>query len=223
MLDKIKDPKIELKITSVSENEELCDVCGGYGWLHDEEKGFIEKCIHCYNGKVKLCPECRSPVRGMCGSKSCQDKRYLDLERSRKSKATILDIEDVPSESAIMLYSDSYSYNEGYFNDIDELIDHCEDVGEIVPDYVWSTREVRLTMDASDIVDSACEELHESARDYIANEDILQSFLDDWCKNQYGVSTYCVDYKYMIRVVESGVMDSLKALSNAANDSDMCD
>lgn len=80
------------------------------------------------------------------------------------------------------------------------FIEYCEDDGIDIPEYVWSTTKIEFSMDASSIIDMACEDLHESARDSIIDENGLQKFLDDWCKKQTGVDIYIVDYKYAILV-----------------------
>ena len=117
-----------------------------------------------------------------------------------RSKATISDYNDIPDKYKEMIYSDSYPYNEGYFTDIEELIEYCNDEDIPLPEYVWSTQKIPLSLDASSIIESACEELHEDAYENITKEDELQEFLDDWCNQQSGVDSYSVNYKYAIKI-----------------------
>ena len=55
---------------------------------------------------------------------------------------------------------------------------------------------------ADDLIERACEDLHEDARDQISRADIneLQGFLDIWAKKQSGTETYTCDPRYAIRI-----------------------
>ena len=55
-------------------------------------------------------------------------------------------------------------------------------------------------MDADSIIENACEELYEDARDNISDEKELQEFLDKWCEKQTGTTTYYPCYKEYVRV-----------------------
>lgn len=200
MLEKIIGIQVELKPKTPKENEKLCDTCDGIGWLYDKEKGFIEKCRDCYDGIIHLCSICHQPVRGMCMNKECRDIRDKEAEQKHFDKAIKSEYKDVPAEDKEMLYSESYGYNEGYFSDIDELMEYCEDNDIEVPKYVWSTTKIGLSIDAGNIIESACEELHEDAYQNITNEKELQEFLDAWCAKQTGTDSYMVDYKYAIMI-----------------------
>lgn len=57
-------------------------------------------------------------------------------------------------------------------------------------------------MDADGIIDSACDDLHEDARDNISGQDQkeLQDFLDKWCEKQSGTITYYPCYREYVKV-----------------------
>lgn len=58
-----------------------------------------------------------------------------------------------------------------------------------------------ISIDADNILENACEELHEDAMESICIDDKirLQEFLDGWCKEQTGTTTYYPCYeKYVI-------------------------
>jgi len=58
-------------------------------------------------------------------------------------------------------------------------------------------------MDASNIIEDACSDLHEDAMDNISNKDQeeLQALLDKWCEeNSAGTTSYYADYKVGIIV-----------------------
>lgn len=200
MLEKMNGIKIELKPHIPKENEKVCDTCEGIGWLYDKENGYMDKCMVCYNGIIHLCPLCKQPQKGMCMNKDCRAIRDAKNEQKLLDKAIKSKYEDVPAEHKGMLYSDNYGYNEGYFSDIDELIEYCGDNDIEVPKYVWSTTKIGLSIDAGNIIESACEELHEDAYQNITNGKELQEFLDAWCAKQTGTDSYMVDYKYAIMI-----------------------
>jgi hypothetical protein len=202
MLEKINGEKISLIPKEPKENEKLCDTCGGVGWLYEKEKGYIEKCPVCYNGVIQLCPMCHTPIRGMCTNPECRKIEEDKAENRRFAKAIKSTYDNVPNKQKEMLYSESYGYNEGYFSDIDELIEYCEENESEVPKYVWSTTKNTLSIDACNIVSQACEELHEDAYQNVTDEQELQDFLDKWCNKQSGVDTFMVDYKYAISISE---------------------
>lgn len=196
MLEKIVGVKIELLPKIPEENEKICDVCGGIGWLQDKEKGIIEKCKNCYDGIIHLCPNCKNPVKGMCMDNECRNYRERIAEQKRLDKAIRVSYGDAPDKSKEMMYSDAYPYNEGYFSDIEDLLEYCKDNDVPIPLYVWSTEKITLSMDAWSIVENACDELHEDAINNIENIEELQDFLNTWCAKQAGTDTYTVDYKY---------------------------
>lgn len=202
MLEKLIGKKIELLPRIPKENEKLCETCDGIGWLYEKGKGYIEKCPDCYSsGILHLCPICHQPVRGgFCTNEGCLKQRNEDEEKRLLNKAIKTNYKDVPDENKEMMYSDRYPYNEGYFTELEELIEYCNDEEIPLPEYVWSTQKITLSIDAESIVESACEELHEDAYQNIIGEQELQDFLDIWCSKQTGVDAYSVDYKYAIMI-----------------------
>ncbi|WP_312107699.1 hypothetical protein, partial [Lachnoclostridium sp.] len=182
------------------ENEMLCETCGGTGWLYENERKYIQMCPSCYSGVIRLCPICKQQIKGYCMNKNCLEQREVDNENRLLSKATKVNYDDAPDEYKEMMYSNKYPYNEGYFDDLWEFIERCEDEEITVPDYVWSTQKITLSMDAGSIIENACEELHEDANQNITGEKELQDFLDAWCHKQTGVESYIVDYRYAIKV-----------------------
>lgn len=170
--------------------------------MQEPQQGYIEKCRHCYGGIIKLCPDCGKPVRGSCDNPVCRRKSEQEAENKRYVMAIKCSYNECPDDQKIMMYSDSYGYNEGYFTDFDELIDYCDLEDILIPDYCWSTVQIDMSMDADSLIENACEELYEGAEEHISDEDRkeLQDFLDKWCYKQSGMSTYSVDYKYAIKV-----------------------
>ena len=73
-----------------------------------------------------------------------------------------------------------------------------------LPEVLWICEEIDISMDAANIIEDACEELHEDAYDSISGKDIdeLQNFLDKWCGKQTGTNTCFPSYKEYIKVKE---------------------
>ena len=69
-----------------------------------------------------------------------------------------------------------------------------------IPKVLWNCEEVKISMDADSIIENACEELHDDARDNIFDEKELQEFLNNWCAKQTGTTTYCPCYKEYVKV-----------------------
>jgi len=134
----------------------------------------------------------------MCQNPQCRKFDSIKSERNRFDKAIKANYEEVPDDHKEMLFSESYSYNEGYFSDIEELIDDCNDNNVGIPEYVWSTTKDIISIDAGNVIEQACEELHEDAYSNIVDEQELQDFLDKWCDKQSGTDTFTVNYKYTI-------------------------
>ena len=179
-----------------------CSKCGrAYMFLTD-----ADNCC-----KPKICEDCgkelpRNSYYTVCDS--CKTKRWAEesdqKEKERYEKATKCEYQDCPGDQKIMMYSESYGYDEGYFSDIDELIEYCESEDIRVPGYCWSTEQINMSIDADSIIENVCEELFEDAESYIDNSDRkeLQEFLNKWCAKQTATTTYGVCYKYAIKVEE---------------------
>lgn len=154
----------------------------------------------------KLCTTCgreipKKSYYTICDT--CREKKELIAERARYDKATKCLYADYPDDEKVMLYSEIYCYNEGYFSDIDELIEYCEGEELPTPRYCWSTGIIDISMDADNLIESACEELWEESNSQIGTEERekLQAFLDEWCAKQTGTRSYSVDYKYAIQIL----------------------
>lgn len=202
ILESILGKKIELLPKVPKENEKLCEICDGVGWLQDTQQGYIEKCRNCYDGIIMLCHYCGKPTMGLCNSPECRTEIEQEIEDMKYERAIKCSYAECPDCRKIMMYSDSYGYNEGYFVGFDELIDYCESEDIPVPDYCWSTTQIDMSMDAESLIENACQNLYDGAEDHISDEDRkeLQDFLDRWCEKQSNTSTYSVDYKYAIKI-----------------------
>jgi hypothetical protein len=138
-----------------------------------------EAASHC----VKDCP-CGKPIedsyRLRC--RACRDQMEADRERALFEKSTKLAIEQYDGP----LYWEGHcgGMGDGYFGDVDDLLDYCELEGVDVPEYVWACTRHDLRLDADCIVEHAVSDMYEDAYDHVGQKaiDVLQAYLDAWCK-----------------------------------------
>lgn len=200
MLEKITE-KIQLLPRKPKENEVLCEVCGGIGHLINNQEGYIERCTSCRGLGIKdVCKICGQPKYGLCENMDCRKEIDRRDEQRLLNKAIKCELKDISSEYTEMFYSESYRYNDGYFSEIEDLIEYCESEDIEIPDYVWATQKVDLQLDACDILENACEELCEDAFDNLTDINGLQKLLDEWVSKQSGQNTYYPNYRYAIKV-----------------------
>lgn len=173
----------------------------------------IKFCPNCFNGVIHLCRYCGKQIRK--GSiDGCDCEQYKAKEEKEKrikyqekiSKAEEIDIKDIDSD---MWFYDEQT--DDYFSDIDYFVDAYKDSNEYesdedmmnnLPEVLWLTDPVNISMDADSIIESACEELHEDAYENISGEDRkeLQDMLDEWCRKQTGTKTVYPNYEKYVRV-----------------------
>lgn len=174
----------------------------------------IKFCPNCYNGVIRLCEYCGKPLpRGILKC-TCEQQRAKDEEEKRiKYQETIKKAKEIELKDTSYYMYDEQSNQ--YFSDKDEFVEHywqeyldgsggCLNFDEFfeyeVPKVLWNCEEVKISIDADELIESACEELHEDARDCISDEKELQDFLDKWCEKQSGTISYYPCYKEYVRV-----------------------
>lgn len=173
----------------------------------------IKCCSNCYNGVIHLCQYCGKQIqRGYIDKCDCEQYKAKEEEEKRMkyqeqiSKAEEVNIKDIDSE---MWFYDEQT--DDYFYDVDSFVDAYKDSDEYesdeemmnnLPEVLWLTDPVDITMDADSIIESSCEELHENASENISGKDRkeLQDILDEWCKKQTGTRTVYPNYKKYVRV-----------------------
>lgn len=194
------------------ENEIICPTCNGLGVVVRDNvyglqgepwiKGFPYKkqslwaCPDCYNGVAKVCSFC-----GKIG-----DKRYVRAEngcncekaaegRRQKERQKCIDrwnkAEKISINEAFERFEYIYLEDEDEYLPVDEFKEYLEVYQEKwgrKPEYIYGTNSLRLSLYASDIVESRCEDLHEDAYDSIGDDQIakLQQILDQWCEEAAG-------------------------------------
>lgn len=209
------------------ENEEVCPNCKGLGLVvRDNSYGIDGKhgnnhlhmfpykhqsmtfCPICYNGVIRRCELCGEIIQRGFLRHNCEKQYEIDmLEREKREAEALKNAPLAPPEvlkKNKCFYSDSYSCNEGYFLDWEDFIDdwyvnHEED--EPKPEFVWTTEEVKMKIDAANLIESATDDLYEEAYHDISEKesDRLQKFLDEWCEN-CGVGETYYQGKYKVRI-----------------------
>ena len=173
----------------------------------------IKFCPNCFNGVISLCQYCGKQIqKGSIESCDCEQYKAKEEEvkrikyQEKISKAEEVDFKDIDSD---MWFYDEYM--DDFFSDVDSFVDAYKDFDEYasdeemmnnLPEVLWLTDPVDISMDADDIIASACEDLHEDAYENISSEDTkeLQNMLDEWCEKQTGTRTVYPNYKKYVKV-----------------------
>lgn len=199
----------------LEDNQIICTTCKGFGVVKRKNQfGIKEKlsdekyattinwydneaftfCPDCYNGVVTLCEYCGKPIKKGYISK-CDCEQYLQKERNLElkkkeeiiSKAKVVDIANVKTQ----LYCEE---NDKYYDPKEVECFFDDFYNEEVPKILWVTRSADISLDASNIIEDACQDLYEEASENCDYEG-LQKVLDDWCSKQSGTTTYYPDYE----------------------------
>lgn len=213
-------PKVLIK--DLQDNERICPKCHGLGIIavHHEyridgdtseeakKKHFpydhqcLSFCSSCYNGVQRLCKYCQKPIeKGYTDKCDCIDyTEQKRLERKEKWADTVRKAKQVSEKDVTtMLYCEE---TDDYYHDSGEFLDSwfdCHEEDEEIPSVLWVTSEVSLSLDASSVLENACDGLHEDASDN-CDYDELQKLLDEYAKKQTGTLTYIPSYKEYVLV-----------------------
>ena len=209
------------------DNEEICQHCQGtgmvvvnnrYGLSDDPDKSHgyfpynhqaISFCPHCYNGVVHRCQLCGNLIKRSRTKCNCDAQKELDQQEENRKAKEILDNAPIApkevEETMECFFSEYYGYNEGYFFDWDEFFEYWFDTyrpDDVKPEFVWITEPVEMSIDISNIIESATDDLYEDAADDITSEarKELQDFIDGWCKRCGVGTTYYESHKYKVRI-----------------------
>jgi hypothetical protein len=166
-----------------------CPKCGAAFLVHKREDPAVyaahmaderdNAAVHC----VKECV-CGKPIERSYHLRcdACCAQMEVDKERKRFEKAEKFTIEQY--DDPVYWEGHSASMGDGYFADIEEVLDYCENEGVDVPEYVWACTREDMKIDAQGVVECAVENMYEDAYDHIDDKAVakLQAYLDVWCK-----------------------------------------
>lgn len=223
-MEKVRSVEVEINITGklrkdLLENEELCPICNGTGIVIDDneyglgedgqvrfpyKKQTVVSCRNCVNGVVKKCSYCGETLQRY--TTTCYCEKSLEVQRKEKEeqeiKGTLLRYENA---TKITIDEAREKFDILFVEEKEEYIDSddCDLIKEYLEKYhIFGTEKTDLQIDAQEIVENACEELHEDSFDNVDNINELQKAIDDWAeKNAKGAGTYWPDYKYAISKV----------------------
>lgn len=155
---------------------------------------------------IAYCPYCGQPYKNQgymhcdCeGQKKADEEERIKKWNDKVSKAVPVDEKDVNT----MLYCEEF---DEYYDTVDDFFDDYfgrytdeEFNNDGRPERLWVCSVEKIHIDADNVVDNACEELHEDAYEQC---DIggLQNLLDTWCKDQTGATTYYPCYKQYVEI-----------------------
>lgn len=213
-------PKILIK--NLTEHERICPVCNGLGmriedniygikgdtseagrkYLFPYKHQALSFCRSCYNGVQRLCPYCGRPYKNQAylhcdceGQKKVDEEKRINEWNEKVANAVEINEEDVNT----MLYCEEF---DEYYDTVDDFFDDysCNYADEDIynrPERLWVTSVGKISIDAANVIEDACTNLHEDAYEQ-CDEASLQELLDDWCRKQTGTTTYYPRYKQYV-------------------------
>lgn len=181
-------------VVNLKEKETVCPVCKGMLFVYKQEgdKGYINSCNHCYNGKVYVCK--------YCGKENKTD--YCNCKEAIEEKSNMWASEQVEKDFKAYQKAEKINYKDynGYYllpcsehlKEIDDVADWITDKlldGEDVPEYLWAVEEdQRVSIDLLDIISDKCEDGYEDMFDHLdTNSSLLsqaQELINEWEKKQ---------------------------------------
>ena len=217
-------PKILIK--DLTEHEKICPVCNGLGMrIEDNVYGIkgdnsevgrkyhfpykhqaLSFCQSCFNGVQRLCPYCGQPYKNQgymhcdCeGQKKADEEERINKWNEKVANAVAVDEKDVNT----MLYCEEF---DEYYDTVDDFFDDYfgrytdeEFNNDGRPERLWVCSVEKIHIDADNVVDNVCQELHEDAYEQ-CDIGSLQDILDDWCKDQVGATTYYPCFKQYVKI-----------------------
>jgi hypothetical protein len=181
-------------VLDLKDNEIFCTECKGmrFVYVQQGDKGYIESCRHCYNGKLYVCKFCGKNNRtNSCDCRQAQDESHnaFRLQQAQKDFTNYQKAEKIN-------YKDYDGYyllgNSERLQDLDYLYEWIKYKlinDEDVPEYVWAGEEdSRMSIDLQEIISDKCEDGYEDMNDYLKTDSTLlsqaQDLINQWEKEQ---------------------------------------
>lgn len=224
VIETVKKMFPEALIKDLQENERICPVCHGlgiriennvYGIKGDTSEAVqrehfpykhqaLSFCQSCFNGVQKLCEFCGEPYKQR-GYRHCDCERFKKAEeekRIKKWEETVAKAKEVQeSDVKTYLYCEEF---DSYHPEVDDFFEEyerkCSDEETYTrPIRLWVCSETQISIDAGNVIESACDDLHEDVSENCDYKS-LQKLLDGWCKEQAGTTTYYPCYKEYVKI-----------------------
>lgn len=121
------------------------------------------------------------------------------LARSRRRMVSRRLVNATPVTTDSWVYSDEFEgHQDGYFSDVQALIEHCNDDGVSVPAHCFATEEQPFDFNIMDALSNYLnDEHHEDAADQIEGIGELEAFWRAWSAKQT-LRSYYVDYSKVV-------------------------
>jgi hypothetical protein len=171
--------------------------CQGFK-KHERVYSYEQAQAHC----MTACTQCSGPIDKcyflLC--RACQSKNEDKKEETRFDKAQKLTVEQYEHD---VLHWEGYvgDMGDGYFSELEVLIDYCEQEGCDVPEYVWACEPHDFQLHAESIIEQELErqDMYEDAYDHIGSKAManLQAYFDVWV-GEVKLRSWGVDYSRAI-------------------------
>lgn len=174
------------------------------------------KCGKCYSPEIYLCKNeaahaaAKRAAEICCVLNNCEDcGKQLDREFRtccescfdirRVIKAAKITADQAETDCIFTQWpgTGSGGYGEGYYQTIDELKEQLDDESVEMPPFVHPCEETRFSLDASDIIENACSDLHEDAADQLVDVDVFDAAVKAFVEKQ-SVRSFYPDYGKVI-------------------------
>lgn len=139
------------------------------------------------------------------GYRHCDCERFKKAEeekRIKKWEETVAKAKEVQeSDVKTYLYCEEF---DSYHPEVDDFFEEyerkCSDEETYTrPIRLWVCSETQISIDAGNVIESACDDLHEDVSENCDYKS-LQKLLDGWCKEQAGTTTYYPCYKEYVNM-----------------------
>lgn len=179
-----------IALSSEDGNHKLwkCGVCG----RHYQDEAITDTCCKC--------DECGEVVEFTGAFQSrhreCESKRH-----SRRCAERLAAAEEVPYEGGFV-YSDEVSgYHDGYFCEMDDLLEYCECEEVDLPEFVFACTPTKHAMDLESILEDVCSDGPEDMADQFDIPDELEQGIRLFnAQNATALTTYYEDHERKYRV-----------------------
>jgi hypothetical protein len=192
-------PSEALELVVRGKEEAVAYACAACGAVFSSRVEDAEKiaAAHC----AGLCRCGAALAEGLSLCPSCTKRECADREGRLFEVAKKVSVEDYPDEP-VYWEGQQGSMGLGFFLNIDELLDYCEEEQIEHPKYVWACTPRPLQVLTSDVLEAAIYEHNVGLDDLngVAISD-LDSFLASWCKQQ-NLRTWFPDFERAILLLE---------------------
>ena len=127
---------------------------------------YCEKCRRVKRTETEANKCCQPYTCSTCG-KECR-QYWTICDACNEAKTEAVEVErfekaEKVAEWSGWVYSDGLGFNNGYFDSVEELVNHCEDEAIDLPPYAWTCREMQfVSFDLGSITERFADEAHEN-------------------------------------------------------------